>query len=79
MKRILREIRIGDSSVKEGSKVRFGKNEEYWTGIVSGNASELSNGKMFYWIENAVSDSGKIRSFDIERDEIQEILPRKEV
>jgi hypothetical protein len=77
MKRLLREI-IGDSSVKEGSKVRFGKNMEYWTGIVS-DSGKLRNGKTIYWIENAVSDSGKTRSFDVRRDEIREILYRGEI
>jgi hypothetical protein len=72
MKRVLKhlyETRTGDSPIHIGSTVIFRKNEEAWSGRVS-ETGTLRNGKTFYYIENAVSDSGKVQSFDIEGKEI---------
>jgi hypothetical protein len=43
----------------------FRKNEEAWRGRIS-EMRTLRNGKTFYYIKDAVSDSGKVQSFDIE-------------
>jgi hypothetical protein len=72
MKRILKhlkETRIGDSTQYIGSTVIFGRNEESWKGRIS-DMETLSNGKTFCYIKNAISDSGKVQSFDIESKEI---------
>jgi ribosomal protein L2 len=73
MKRVLkhlRETRIGDStSMRIGLTVVFGKNEESWTGRIL-DMGTLPNGKIFCYIKDAVSDSGKVQSFDIESKEI---------
>ena len=73
MKRVLKhrhETRIGDStSMHIGLTVVFGKNEESWTGKIS-DIGTLPNGKTFYYIKDAISDSGKVQSFDIEGREI---------
>jgi hypothetical protein len=47
----------------------FCKNEEGWRGRIS-EMGTLRNGKTFYFVEDAVSDSGKIHSFDVEGKEI---------
>jgi hypothetical protein len=68
MKRILKhlhETRIGDSSMRIGSTIIFRKNEEAWRGRIS-DMGTLRNGKTFYYIEDAVSGSGKVQSCDIE-------------
>jgi hypothetical protein len=72
MKRVLKrlyETKIGDSTQYIGMTVVFGKNEETWRGRIS-DMRTLSNGKTFCYIKNAISDSGKVRSFDIESKEI---------
>jgi hypothetical protein len=43
----------------------FCKNEEGWRGRIS-DMGTLRNGKTFYFVEDAVSDSGKTHSFDVE-------------
>jgi hypothetical protein len=77
MKRVLKhlhETRIGDStSMHIGLTVVFGKNEESWKGRIS-DMGTLPNGKTFYYIKDAVSDSGKVQSFDIESKEIIKII-----
>jgi hypothetical protein len=68
MKRVLkhlRETRIGESSMRIGLMIIFCKNEEAWRGRIS-EMRTLRNGKTFYFVEDAVSDSGKVHSFDIE-------------
>jgi hypothetical protein len=47
----------------------FRKNEEAWRGRIS-ETGTLRNGKTFYFVEDAVSDSGKIHSFDVEGKDI---------
>jgi hypothetical protein len=47
----------------------FGKNEEGWRGRIS-DIGTLRNGKTFYYIKDAVSDSGKVHSFDVEGKDI---------
>jgi hypothetical protein len=72
MKRILKhlhETRIGDSSMRIDSTIIFRKNEEAWRGKIS-EMRTLRNGKTFYFVGNAVSDSGKIHSFDVEGKDI---------
>jgi hypothetical protein len=72
MKRILKRItetRIGASPMPVGSMVIFAKNEEAWKGRIS-DCGTLSNGKTFYYVKDAVSDSGKVHSFDVEGKEI---------
>ncbi|MDR2303817.1 MAG: hypothetical protein LBE10_04445 [Treponema sp.] len=68
MKRVLKrlsETRIGASSIPAGSMVIFAKNEEERKGRISDRGT-LPNGKTFYYVKDAVSDSGKVRSFDVE-------------
>jgi hypothetical protein len=72
MKRILKRItetRIGASPIPVGSMVIFAKNEEAWRGRVS-DIGVLCDGKTFYYVKDAVSDTGKVQSFDIESNEI---------
>jgi hypothetical protein len=72
MKRVLKrlhETQIGESSMRIGSLIIFRKNEEVWKGRVS-ETGALRNGKAFYFVEDAVSGSGKIHSFDVEGKEI---------
>jgi hypothetical protein len=72
MKRVLKhlhETRTGASSIPVGSMVVFGKNEEAWKGRITDKGT-LRDGKTFYYIKDAVSDSGKLQSFDIESKEI---------
>jgi hypothetical protein len=72
MKRVLKRLHetwIGDYSMRIGSTIIFLKNEEAWRGIISERGT-LRNGKTFYYIKDAVSDSGKVQSFDIESKEI---------
>jgi hypothetical protein len=72
MKRVLKRIaetRIGVSLIPVGSMVIFAKNEEAWRGRVS-DVGALYNGETFYYIKDAVSDTGKVQSFDIESNEI---------
>jgi ribosomal protein L2 len=67
MKRVLKrltETRIGDSTMHKGLTVVFGRNEEVWKGRIS-EMGTLPNGKTFYFIKKAVSDSGKVQSFNI--------------
>jgi hypothetical protein len=72
MKRVLKrlhETRVGDSTMRRGLTVVSGGNGEAWKGRIA-DISTLRNGKTFYYIENAVSDSGKVRSFNKEVVEI---------
>jgi hypothetical protein len=73
MKRLLkrlRETRIGDSTaMRIGLTVVFAKNEEAWRGRIA-DMGTLPNGKTFYYIKDAVSNSGKVHSFDIEGKDI---------
>jgi hypothetical protein len=72
MKRVLKRLHetgVGDSTFPTGSTVIFRKNEEAWKGRISDKRT-LRNGKTFYYIKDAVSDSGKVQSFDIEDKEI---------
>jgi hypothetical protein len=81
MKRVLKrlkEVRIGASPISAGSMVVFTRNEEAWRGRIS-NCGTLSNGKTFYYIKDAVSDSGKAQSFDIEGKEIIKIITDLEI
>jgi hypothetical protein len=56
-----------------GSMIIFYKNEDAWRGRIL-EMGTLRNGKTFYYIKDAVSDSGKVQSFDIEiRDMIKSI------
>jgi hypothetical protein len=55
--------------MRTGSIIIFRKNEEAWRGKIS-EMGPLRNGKTFYSIKDAVSDSGKVQSFDIEGREI---------
>jgi hypothetical protein len=68
MKRVLKHLHetwIGDSSMRIGSTIIFRKNEKAWRGIIS-EMGTLRNGKTFHYIKDAVSDSGKVQSFDID-------------
>jgi hypothetical protein len=47
----------------------FCKNEEGWRGRIS-EMRTLRNGKTFYFVKDAVSDSGKVHSFDIDGKDI---------
>jgi hypothetical protein len=58
-----------DSTMRTGSTIIFRKNEEAWRGIIA-EMGTLRNGKTFYYVKDAVSDSGKVQSFDIEGKEI---------
>jgi hypothetical protein len=72
MKRVLkrlRETRTGDSAMRGGITVVFAKNDEAWKGRIA-DTGTLRNGKTLYCAKNAVSDSGKVQSFDIEGKEI---------
>jgi hypothetical protein len=72
MKRVLKrlkEVRIGASPIPTGTMVVFAKNEEAWRGRVS-EVGALRNGEPVYYVKNAVSDSGKVQSFDVEGKEI---------
>jgi hypothetical protein len=72
MKRVLKhliETQTGTSPIPVGSMVIFAKNEEAWRGRIS-DCGTLSNGKTFYYVKDAVSDSGKVQSFDIESKEV---------
>jgi N-acyl-D-aspartate/D-glutamate deacylase len=72
MKRVLKRIaetRTGASPLPVGSMVVFTKNEEAWRGGIS-DMGTLRDGKTFYYVKDAVSDSGKVQSFDIEGKEI---------
>jgi hypothetical protein len=72
MKRVLKrfsETRTGAPPMPAGSMVIFAKNEEAWRGRIS-DCGTLSNGKTFYYVKDAVSDSGKVQSFDVEGKEI---------
>jgi hypothetical protein len=72
MKRVLKrlyETRIGGSDMRIGLTVVFAKNEEAWRGRIA-DTGTLRNGKTFYFIKDAVSDNGKVQSFDIESKEI---------
>jgi hypothetical protein len=76
MKRVLKSItetRIDASPIPVGSMVIFAKNEEAWRGRIS-DCGTLSNGKTFYYVKDAVSDTGKVQSFDIESNEIIKII-----
>jgi hypothetical protein len=69
MKRVLKRLHEtginDDSAMRIGSTIIFRKNEEAWRGIIS-EMGTLRNGKTFYYIKDAVSNSGKVQSFDIE-------------
>jgi hypothetical protein len=81
MKRVLkhlRETRIGDSSMRIGLMIIFCKNEEAWRGKIS-EMRTLRNGKTFYFIKDAVSDSGKVHSFDIESRDIIRVITDLEI
>ncbi|MDR2053234.1 MAG: hypothetical protein LBP80_07455 [Treponema sp.] len=70
MKRVLKrltETRTG--GIRIGLTVVFAKNDESWKGRIS-DMGTLPNGKTFYYIKDAVSDSGKVQSFDVESKEI---------
>jgi hypothetical protein len=47
----------------------FLKNEEAWRGRIS-EMRTLRNGKTFYFVEDAVYDNGKVKSFDVEGKDI---------
>jgi hypothetical protein len=74
----LRETQIGESSMRIGSTIIFCKNEEGWRGRIS-DMVRLRNGKTFYYIKDAVSDSGKVQSFDIESKDIIRIITDLEI
>jgi predicted secreted protein len=81
MKRVLkhlRETKIGDSTQYIGLTVVFGRNEETWKGRIS-DMGTLRNGKTFYYVKDAVSDSGKVQSFDIEDKEMVKIITDSEI
>jgi hypothetical protein len=69
----LSETRIGDSTHYIGLTVIFGRNEETWKGRIA-DMGTLRNGKTFYHVKDAVSDSGKVQSFNIESKEIEKII-----
>jgi hypothetical protein len=72
MKRVLKrlkEVRIGASPIPIGTMVIFAKNEEAWRGRVS-EAGTLRNGKPVYYVKNAVSDSGKEQTLNVDGKEI---------
>jgi hypothetical protein len=77
MKRILKrlyETKIGDSTaMRIGLAVIFDRNEETWKGRIS-DMGTLRNGKTFYYVKDAVSDSGKVQSFNIEDKERVKII-----
>jgi hypothetical protein len=72
MKRVLKhliETQTGTSPIPVGSMVVFAKNEEAWKGRIA-DMGTVRNGKTFYYVKDAVSDSGKVQSFDIEGKDI---------
>ena len=69
----LKETKVGDSTMQIGLTVVFGKNEEEWKGRIT-DIWTLRNGKIFYEIENVVSNSGKVQSFTIRDKDISEIV-----
>jgi hypothetical protein len=72
MKRVLKhliETQTGTSPIPVGSMVVFIKNEEVWKGSIA-DMGTVRNGKTFYYVKDAVSDSGKVQPFDIEGKEI---------
>jgi hypothetical protein len=81
MKRVLKrlhETRTGDSTMHTGLTVVFGRNDEAWRGRIT-DMGTLRNGKTFYYIKDAVSDSGKVQSFNIEDKEVVEIITDLEI
>jgi hypothetical protein len=58
--------------------VVFAKNEEAWRGRVS-DVGALCNGETFYYVKDAVSDTGKVQSFDIESTEIIKTISDLEI
>jgi hypothetical protein len=76
MKKTLRrlgETKVGESTLEIGLTVVFGRNEEEWKGRIA-DIWNLRNGKAFYIIENAVSDSGKVQTFTIRDNEVIKII-----
>ena len=61
-----------------GLTVAFGRNEEVWQGRIA-DIWTLRNGKTFYYIKSAVSDSGKVQSFNIEDSEVIKIITDLEI
>jgi hypothetical protein len=61
-----------------GLTVVFGRNGEAWKGRIA-DIGTLRNGKTFYYIKDAVSDSGKVQSFNIENKEVVEIITDLEI
>ena len=82
MKRIvvkrLTETKVGDSTMQIGLTVVFVKNEEEWKGRIT-DIQTLYNGKILYEIENAVSGSGKVQSFTLQRDDITKFITDLEI
>jgi hypothetical protein len=65
----LREINAGDSSIRIGLTVVFGRNEEEWKGRIADRGIYATE-RPFYAIENAVSGSGKVQTFTISDNEV---------
>ena len=61
-----------------GLTVAFGINEEVWQGRIA-DIWTLRNAKTFYYIKNAVSDSGMVQSFNIEDSEVIKIITDLEI
>jgi hypothetical protein len=81
MKRVLKhlhETRTGESSIRTGSMIVFCKNEEAWRGRIS-EIGTLHNGKTFYFVGDAVSESGKVHSFDVEGKDIIKVISGLEI
>jgi hypothetical protein len=81
LKRVLKylaETRVGASPILVGSMVIFAKNEEAWRGRIS-DMGRVRNRKTFYYVKDAVSDTGKVQSFDIESKDIIEGITDLEI
>ena len=77
VKRLI-ETKVGDATMQIGLTVVFVNNEEEWKGRIT-DIQTLYNGKILYEIENAVSGSGKARSFTLQRDDITKFITDLEI
>jgi hypothetical protein len=74
----LREINVGDSTMRIGLTVIFGRNEEEWKGRIA-DIWNLRNGKTFFIIKNAVFGSGKVQTFTIRDNEVAKYITDLEI
>jgi protein associated with RNAse G/E len=60
------EVKVGDSTIRIGLKVIFGRDGKYWTGKIT--SIYTMNRKEFYEVIDAVADDGEVKSFSYLRD-----------